>query len=259
MHDCLGMTIDYHENGKVKISMFDYICKMLDELPKDMSGTAPIPVVSHLFEINSDRPKKLDMVTAKIFHHNLGKLLFLCKRARPDIQTSVAFLCTRVKEPNADDYKKLARTMKYLQATRSLTLTLKAHGTRLIKWWVNGVFTVHQDMKNHTGAMISLGKGGDYCTSLCQKLNTKSSTEAELVAVDKVMPQVMWTWNFLEAQGYGITDNIVFQDNKSAILLEKNGSQSSSKRTQYFNICYFFVQIGSQMMRCKSSTAQQEK
>ena len=35
---------------------------------------------------------------ADMFHHNVAKLLFLCKRAQPDIQTSVAFLCTRVKE-----------------------------------------------------------------------------------------------------------------------------------------------------------------
>ncbi len=71
--------------------------------------------------------------------------------------------------------------------------------------------------------MPLLGKVGAYCTSTHQKLNTKSSTEAKLVAVDDVMPQVIWTWNFLEAQGYSVTDNIVFQDNKSAILLEKNG------------------------------------
>jgi hypothetical protein len=45
VHDYLSMTIDYHENGKVKISMFDYICKMLDELPKDMSGTEGKPSV----------------------------------------------------------------------------------------------------------------------------------------------------------------------------------------------------------------------
>jgi hypothetical protein len=54
-------------------------------------------------------------------------------------------------------------------------------------------------------------------------LNTKSSTEAEVVAVDDMMPQVIWSRYFLEAQGYGVTDNIVFQDNQSAMLLEKNG------------------------------------
>ena len=48
------------------------------------------------------------------FHHNVAKLLFLCKRARPDLQTAVAFLSTWVQRPDRDDYKKLARAMKYL-------------------------------------------------------------------------------------------------------------------------------------------------
>jgi len=45
----------------------------------------------------------------------------------------------------------------------------------------------------------------------------------------------------MEAQGYQVQDNILFQDNKSAILLEKNGKASSSKRTKHVNIRYFFI------------------
>jgi hypothetical protein len=56
-----------------------------------------------------------------------------------------------------------------------------------------------------------------------QKLNTKSSTEAEPVAANKVMPQVLWTHYVLQAQGYDVNDSIVYQDNQSAMLLEKNG------------------------------------
>ena len=38
-----------------------------------------------------------------------------------------------------------------------------------------------------------------------------------------------------------MSDNILYQDNKSAILLEKNGKSSSSKRTKHINVRYFFV------------------
>ena len=72
-------------------------------------------------------------------------------------------------------------------------------------------------------------------------MNTKSSTEGELVAVNDVLPQILWTKYFLEAQGYGSTDAIVFQDNHSAMLLENNGRASSSKRTRHLNIRYFFI------------------
>jgi len=36
-----------------------------------------------------------------------AKPLYLCKQKRHDMQTSVAFLCTRVKEPDEDNYSKL--------------------------------------------------------------------------------------------------------------------------------------------------------
>merc|ERR1712008_165927 len=65
--------------------------------------------------------------------------------------------------------------------------------------------------------------------------------EAELIAVDDAITQVLWTRLFMAEQGYPVKENIVFQDNKSAILLEKNGRASCGKRTRAINIRYFFV------------------
>ena len=88
---------------------------------------------------------------------------------------------------------------------------------------------------------MTMGKGSVYSTSTRQKINTKSSTEAELVGVDDVMPMVIWTRYFLQAQGYEVRDSKIYQDNQSAMLLEKNGKESSGKRTRHINIRYFFV------------------
>jgi hypothetical protein len=74
-----------------------------------------------------------------------------------------------------------------------------------------------------------------------QKLNTRSSTKAELVGVDDGVNLILWTKLFLEAQGYKVEINTVFQDNQSAILLEVNGKRSSSSRTRALNIRYFFI------------------
>jgi hypothetical protein len=240
VHEYLGMTIDYSIKDKVQITMIPYIKNMLSEVPNDMAGESATPAASHLFQVNEDA-EKLDEPTAQLFHHNVAKLLFLCKRARPDIQTAIAFLCTRVKEPDVDDYKKLTRAMRYLRGTIDMPLTLEAHNMSIIKWWVDASYAVHPDMKSHTGGMMSLGKGAIYGASTKQKLNTKSSTEAELVGVNDIMPQILWTRYFLEAQGYTVSDSVINQDNQSAMLLEKNGRGSSSKRTRHINIRYFFV------------------
>jgi hypothetical protein len=240
-HDYLGMTIDYSTPGKVKIGMVDYIDKMLAELPEDMSGESVTPAPNHLFQVNMEDAVKLPAEKSELFHHNAAKLLFLCKRARPDVQTATAFLCTRVKSPDTDDYKKLTRVMRYLRATRNTVLTLEASNVNIIKWWVDASFAVHPDMRSHTGAVMTLGKGAMYSMSTRQKLNGRSSTEGELIGVSDAMPQILWTRYFLEAQGFPVKESIVFQDNQSAILLEKNGRASSSKRTRHINIRYFFV------------------
>ena len=106
IHEYLGMTLAFTVPGTVKFTMTDYIKGMLEELPADMNGEATTPKASHLFEI-SPKPELLHKSKADIFHHNVAKLLFLCKQARPDIQTAVAFLCTGVKASDADDYKNL--------------------------------------------------------------------------------------------------------------------------------------------------------
>jgi hypothetical protein len=90
---------------------------------------------------------------------------------------------------------------------------------------------VHPEMKSHTGVMMSLGKGCTYAMSQCQQLNTASLTKAELVGVSDLMGLVLWTRCFLELQGYQVSDNVVYQDNQSAMLLENHGHMSSSKCT----------------------------
>ena len=55
------------------------------------------------------------------------------------------------------------------------------------------------------------------------------------------LSDVLWTHQFLEAQGYKIKTNIVYQDNMSTLSLAKNGYVSSSKRTKHIKAKYFFV------------------
>jgi hypothetical protein len=94
---------------------------------------------------------------------------------------------------------------------------------------VDASFAVHLDYKSHTGAPMSYGDGDGAVQYISrkQKLNTRSSTESELVGVDGVLVMIIWTKLFLEEQGYDINSNIFYRDNKSAILLETNGKKSS--------------------------------
>jgi len=243
VHKYLGMTLDYSVRGQVKISMCDYVEEILtafDKAEPKCAGTKSSAAPDNLFKVDDDC-KKLSTKQAVEFHNLVAKTLYATKRARPDTCTAIAFLTTRVREPDKDDWAKLIHLMKYLRGTRTLPLILSADGSGILKWWIDAAFAVHPNMRGHSGGGLSLGRGFPIVGSTKQKLNTRSSTETEVVGVDDFMPAVCWTRFFMKAQGYTVKDNVVHQDNQSSILLEKNGKASSSKRTKHINIRYFFI------------------
>ncbi len=102
-------------------------------------------------------------------------------------------------------------------------MILAAVGTGVLRWHVDALFAVHPDMKGHTGGAMIMGTGFPLDKSTKHKLNTCSSTESEIVAVDNLIPQILWVHLFLKAQGFAVSNNILYKDNKSAMLLETNG------------------------------------
>jgi hypothetical protein len=240
VHDYLGMTLDFSSKGKFIINMEAYLDEVLDDLPKEMDGMASTPAADHLFKTR-DSAEKLDPEKAELFHRVTAQLLFVSQRGRPDIRTAISFLCKRVRNPDEDDWKKLTRLLRYIRRTKFLRLTLEATYLDQNHWFIDGAFAVHDDMKSHTGAFMSFGKGMMNGASLSQKINTTSSTEAEVVGVHDNMHAILWIRYFLDAQGYPLKPSVIHQDNLSSILLETNGRGSSGKRTRHMNIRYFFV------------------
>ncbi len=128
-----------------------------------MAGTVTSPAVDYLFR-TLEAIELLDKTTSKFLHATVAKLLFLCKRGRPDFQTAMAFLCTQVQQPTNHDLNKLSRVIKYLQSTSTLVLRLSAKNLNVVKWWVDASYGVHHDMQSHTGGAMSMGTGAVYST-----------------------------------------------------------------------------------------------
>ena len=116
--------------------MFEYIAKIIEEFPTELDGEPTSPAANHLFEVD-ENVIKLKSEQKDLFHKFVAKLQFFGKRARPDLQTAISFLSTRVREPDTDNYKKLIRLMKYLKGTKDIPLTLEANNSGCIQWWVD--------------------------------------------------------------------------------------------------------------------------
>ena len=113
-------------------------------------------------------------------------------------------LSRQVKSPTESDWKKLIKLLEYLKGTSKLCLKLKADNLQVVKWYVDASFAVHPDYRSHTGAVMTLGEGSIIAMSKKQKLNTRSSTEAELVGADDAATMILWTGLFMEQQGYSL-------------------------------------------------------
>ena len=221
--------------------MQKHVDKMIDSyLQKfDPLETRSTPAGADLFK--KGRQDNIPPQRKENFHSVVAQGLYICKRTRPDIQPTIAVLCTRTQDPRLGDWRKLGHLIKYMKATREDKLILKADSINCIKWYVDASFAVHPEFESHTGAVMTLGQGAAISVSRKQKLNTRSSTEAELVGADDAAVLILWTKLFIEAQGYYVDRNILFQDNRSAMLLEINGKKSSSNRTRHLNVRYFFL------------------
>ena len=185
MHEYIGMTLDWSDESYIKVTMYDFLEDILKEVDEkgDMKGTAATPALDKLFEVDENL-EKLSPKKADYYYRIVARLLFASKRARPDILTAVSYMCTRVKSPTKSDYNKLKRTITYIRQSIHLPLLLGWDESGCLTWSVDAAFAVHNDMKSHTGATVTMGKGGIASWSMKQKITTISSTEAELVGVD---------------------------------------------------------------------------
>jgi hypothetical protein len=181
------------------------------------------PATDNLYRVRKEEETALlSKDKATHFHSNVAKLLFLVKRGRPDILLAISFLTMRVKAPDEDNWKKLLRVLGYLKGTLHFELTISCNSLDKLTWYIDGSYGIHEDMKGHSGAVLMIGDSTVLSRSNKQKVNTRSSTEAELITVDDTLPTVQWAKSFMMDQGYDL-ETVIKEDNKSTMLLMKNG------------------------------------
>ena len=234
----VGMEMAFLSDRSVEIKMTG-----INDLIESTNtiGFADSPAGDHLFTVKSEEEAEyLDKASAKAFHTTVAKCLYLGKRIRPDILTTVSFLCTRVLKPDQDDYAKLMRLLKYINKTKDESLRIKVTDDMQITAYIDASYAVHPDMKSHGGLCITLGEGSVLSKSYKIRMNTKSSTEAELIAASDNLGEAMWLRELLESIGYNPPPVRFLEDNMSTIRLIKNG-RPESDASRHISIRYFWI------------------
>ena len=152
----------------------------------DLTGDPVSPGAPYLFNRTLDAPL-LSTAAAKIYHTDVATALYLANRTRPTITLPIGELCRHVKEPTVEDDRKLDRVIAYLRHTRDVPLRLGCDMPPRVTVSIDAAFANRENMKSTSGMCVTLGVGNFISSSKIQKLNSKSSTEAEIIAVSDGM------------------------------------------------------------------------
>ena len=239
-HTFLGMKIEFLPNKLVKILMDDHLRDAINLFPEEIKRSVTTPAQNGYFTVDEDSPT-LSEKDSSTFLSVVYKVMHVAMRARPDLRPSFGFLMTRVKQPTAQDWKKLKRALEFIHGTIDDPFYFGADSLDTFATWVDVSFATHPDMKSHTGGVITFGTGGLMCMSDKHRLMTRSSTEAELVGASDYLPNTIYVQRFLEGQGIKIKFMSLEQDNESTIKMLKNGKTSAGRRSRHIDIRYFWV------------------
>jgi hypothetical protein len=145
-----------------------------------------------------------------------------------------------VQDPDEDDWKKLMRVLKYLNYTKHMGLRFS--GTEIKgKCSIDAAYAVHKDARSHSGLVKMVANGVVGGKSSKQKLVTKSSTEAEVVALSDGAGSAVAMGYFLAAQGYANHGPVIVEQDNQACLAMMEKGRSTSEKTRHIDIRYFFT------------------
>lgn len=238
VHDYLGMRFDFTLPLQCQVSMSGFIDSLLEG--EKVVEKSVSPATEMLHSVRQEGVVKLEGEEKEWFHSTVAKLLYLSKRVRNDILVAVSFLTTRIVGPDSDDRSKLVRVLSYLNNTRDIGMVLECSEEVRVTAFIDASYGVLPGHRSVSGCMITLGKGPIYAKCSKQRIVSKSSTEAELVALSDCSSMAIWVRNFLLEQGYETPEVLIYQDNKSTIAMLKAGSGSSAL-SRHINARYFWL------------------
>jgi len=212
----LGMMVRYdRDTHTLEVDMINYITELFREHRVKKTKIYNTPSGNNLFEEKATHKSG----NRKEFHTVVAKLLYLSKKARPDILLAVLYLCTRVQDPGIGNDQKLTRVLGYLMGTHKLTRKFDSNIGDRVVLHIDAAFSCHEDGKGNSATVSLLEDNSGITIYRKQKIATPNSMESELVALSDLIFNGEWLNEFMKGQDFGLKKPLIYQDNNSIITL----------------------------------------
>ena len=209
----LGMMIKMDAtNNSVSVSQPAFIKELLSDLP--VSKTYKSPVSSSALK----RDPRATPIDASTFRSTLMRVAYLASRTRPDFNFGVSLCQSTLHKPTTDDQAILDRMLGYLEYTKDKELCFTPTSMHLT-CYVDASYALHNDARSHYGYTMQLGAYNCPFTNKSGKIKNvcRSSTEAEICALNELSSEALHERDLLLELGHHQGFTIIYEDNEACI------------------------------------------
>lgn len=250
----LGMRVK-QTTGRTTVSQSLYTDTVLQLFHMSNCAPAPTPMTDIPVREDcpaADSPTQKDMAQYP-YRKLIGCLMYLSYCTRPDIMLAVNKLARFVSNPGPAHWKAAKRVLRYLQGTRLLGLVFDGNQPPVLSGYVDASWAeADTDRRSTAGYLFHLGGSLVSWNSYTQHTVSRSSTEAEYMALSDACQELVWLRRMCGNLGAPQETVVLHEDNQSAIALADNGLRQH-RRTKHIDVRFHFVcaQIGRSIVRLK--------
>ena len=222
--------------GEIKKSQRDYLLEVVKTA--GVTKEHNLPSRSNLLESDLSSPK-LSAVEVSNFRSILQKVAY-AREGRPDLDFVVCYLQSKQSEPTEQDKHDLDHLIGYIKRYPEKQVTFKPKDLQL-RGHADASFNITRDARSYYGYIITLGhalissKGGRIKTVV------RSSTEAEISAVNEIVSELLWCRDVMEELGYPQSIMPVSEDNnQSCITMLQKEPRSFHSKSRHVRVKWAF-------------------
>ena len=221
--------------GEIRKSQRDYLNELVKEV--GIEKERKLPCRSDILNGEPNSPKLSKKATNR-FRSVLQKVAY-ARDGRPDFDFVVCYLQSKQSAPSEQDMADLEHLLGYIKRNPEKEVIFKPRDLQL-RGATDASFNITQDARSYFGYVITLGgsliaaKGGRIKTLV------RSSTEAEISAVNEIASEVLWCRDLIEELGYEQGKIAIKEDNMSCITMLQKEPRSFHSKSRHVRVKWAF-------------------